>query len=125
MYLVKCKVQRQASSKPKPETYLVISDTLIDVEAKLGLELGINDWGNTGSSISSCVSIKFQDIFENGEGSFFIMKVIVEDVEGKAFKESFLQEAVDHSGAIAHFRNNVTYGELNDTISTNYVGIVR
>jgi len=124
MYLVKCKIQRQGHAKPKPETYLVVSDTLTDVEAKISLDLAI-DWENTHSSISSCTVVKFQDIFENGEGSFFIMKVIVEDVEGKESKESFLQEATDHASAIVHFRNNVIYGELNDTISTNYMGIIR
>ena len=120
MYLVNLKVTRKEGSKPLTEQYLVNGLNLTDVEVKLNTE-----FKDTPIYTVSCKEFKNNDIFENGEGSFFLITLLVDDLDGKTVKEIYLQEAIDNDDARVKFRNNIDYGVILDVVSKPFMGIIR
>jgi len=120
IYQVNTKVRRKEGAKFTSEVYLVDAVSLTDIETKLILEFGTME-----HSITSLKELKLQDIFENGEGTFFTIKVSVEDLEGKVVKEVFIQEASEPNQALTLFKSNIDYGEISDFNQMNYMGIIR
>ncbi len=120
MFQVNTKVQRSEGSKPSTEVYLVEAISLTDIDIKVNTE-----FKDIQVSIPACKEMKFTGIFENGEGTFFVIKILVEDLESKTSKEVFVQEAKDYADAEERFKQNVDYGEITDLNLTNYMGILR
>lgn len=120
MYLVNIKLSRKEGSKPSNEQYLVDAVNLTDVEAKLNTE-----FRDMPFFINSCKDFKTNDIFENGEGSFFLITLLADDMDGKTIKELYLQEASDNDTARNHFSKNVTYGTIMDIVSKPIMGIIK
>lgn len=120
MYLINAKIARKEGSKPSNEQYLVDALSLTDVEAKLA-----NEFKDIFTFIATCKNIEFTDIFESGAGTYFIIRLISDDMDGKANKEVFLQEADDSDVAKLLFREKVNYGVITDINLTNYMGIIR
>jgi hypothetical protein len=120
MYLINIKISRKEGSKPSNEQYLVDAVNLTDVETKLN-----NEFRDIPFFITSCKDFKTNDIFENGEGSFFLITLLADDMDSKTIKELYLQEASDNDTARSHFAKNVNYGTIMDIISKQIMGIIR
>lgn len=118
MYLVNIKISHKEGTKPVNEQYLVEAICLTDIDVILAKEFKYY-------SVNSTKVSNYQKVFENGEGSFFEIKLIVDDIDGKVVKESFLQEAVDNDDARVRFRTNIDYGVILDVVSKPILGVVR
>ena len=74
---------------------------------------------------TKCELISFEEIFETGEGTFYKVKVIFEDISGKEIKGIYLQEASDENMARISFKSNVKAGEITDFNKTKIMGIIK
>jgi hypothetical protein len=120
MYLVTLKVQRKEGVKPKKEVYLVDAVGFTDIESKVNKE-----FKEIPITLSACKEVSFTEIFENGKGTFSIIKIVSEDIDSKVEKETFLQEASDLTEAEKLLRESITYGEKTNSNLTDIMGIIR
>jgi len=121
MYQVNCKIVRKEGSKARPENYLVEAISLTDIDAKLNKE-----FKDMTIEVSSAKILNLQELFETGkDGSFFMIKISIEDIDSKVTKETFIQEASNHTEAEENLRNKIDYGEITDINLTNYMGVIR
>ena len=120
MYQVQVKLQRKEGSKSTSELYLVDAVNLTDIEAKI-----VKEYKDIFVGISEVKEISFDSIFETGEGTFFDIKIEVEDIDSKIQKERFLQEAKDEVVARKKFKENVDYGEITNFNKTKIMGIIK
>lgn len=120
MYSVNCKVKRKENGKPASEPYLVEAVSLTDVDVKLAAELNGCEY-----SIVGCKEMKFNNIFTNGHGMFFQIKVTSEGMDGKTIKEQFIQEALDSVEATELFRESIKYGDITDMNLTGFLGVIK
>ena len=118
MYNVSIKLSRKEGAKPVTESYIVEAINFTDVEFKLNTEF-------KSYAPISCKVANYDKVFETGKGEFFIIKLAVEDVDGKLLKEIFVQEATDNDSARSNFAKNINYGTVLDVISTNFMGVIR
>ena len=118
MYTVNIKISHKESTKPVNETYIVEAICLTDIDVILAKELKYY-------SVNSAKANNFVKVFETGDGSFFKIKLAVEDIDGKLLKEEFIQEATDNDSARHLFGKNIDYGTILDVVSTNIMGIIR
>lgn len=118
MYLVNIKLSHKEGTKPVNENYLVQAICLTDIDVILAKEFKYY-------SVNSCKGTNYVKVFETGDGSFFEIKLLVEDMDGKSYKESFLQEAEDNDAARIKFRENIDYGTILDIVNRNIIGVVR
>ncbi|MCP4255029.1 MAG: DUF4494 domain-containing protein [Candidatus Scalindua sp.] len=120
MYQTQVKIQRKEGSKPANEIYLVEAVGLTDVDFKLRTE-----FEKLLVAVDKCDTIAFDAIFETGEGTFFKIKVVYEDIDSKEIRELYLQEAADEEQAREYFRKNVSSGEITDFNKTKIMGIIK
>jgi len=118
MYTVNIKISHKEGTKPVNEAYIVEAICLTDIDAILAREFKYY-------STNSVKAANYIKVFENGKGSFFEIKLLVEDLDGKTYKESFLQEADDNDDARAEFKNNIDYGVILDVVSRPFLGVIR
>ena len=118
MYLANLKITKKEGSKPVSETHLVKADDLVRLESILKLKL-------SNFHLVSCKYINYTEIFETGEGNFFIVKLLADNMDGDIVKETFLQEAFDNDEARHKFRQSIDYGIITDIIQTNIHSILQ
>jgi hypothetical protein len=118
MYTVNIKRSPKEGTKPVSESWLVAAINFTDVEVKLNTEFKV-------FAPISCKASNYVNVFETGDGSFFKIKLAVEDIDGKLLKEEFIQEATDNDSARNLFGKNVDYGTILDVVSTNIIGVIR
>jgi len=118
MYLVNIKISHKEGTKPVNEQYLVEAICLTDIDVILVKEFKYY-------AVNSCKNSNYQKVFENGEGSFFEIKLLVDDIDSKVVKEVFCQEAIDNDDARVKFRENINYGVILDVVSKPYMGVIK
>jgi len=120
MFKTKTKVTR--GGKSSNEEYIVIADTPTIAEAILIKELE----GTTVEKTTNVSELKVQDIFENGGGTFYEIKIQYEDESGtKTIKETYIQEGAGILDSIDRFRNSIDWGELTSVKELPFLGILK
>jgi len=118
MYIVNIKISHKEGAKPVNETYIVNAISLTDTDIMLSKEFKY-------FSVNSAKASNYVKVFETGDGSFFRIKLAIEDLDGKLLKEEFIQEAPDNDAARSLFGKNIDYGTILDVVSTNIMGVIR
>lgn len=120
-YLVKANVRRGSNAKVKKESFVVKATNVVIADSKVNTEL------NSGEITALVTDVNLKNYVEvfmlEGDGPLYEVQLEFEDVEGKTFKESYLQQANATVEAEAFLIENLSNPnvEIVNTKKTNIV----